>query len=299
MFKRIVCPICSKRYSSIFNAYCPRCHGIDFEIIENVYIVDVEDKFHNEIEEDRTMVASYEYNGKEHVVWEKTTNVNQIYDGRFYTFYIQLQNGDKLKRTYKKEDKKCIQLLEIAKELSKLDKTTRINILNTFSDGVYIYTVEELLNEYNAYTPSIYFDSKLDDFIEMKMEFLQECSYEQFVMYIRKVLLCLLSTIQEGEIFKEHKHVGVQFVQKLDVGLYGFVLSQTKDAVTKKEIRRCLRLKRLYDYKKLAFIFTSSLDKKAYSYIGHDEILLWDLNCIEQCLYQCYEKILAGDLNEN
>ena len=160
-------------------------------------------------------------------------------------------------------------------------------------------TVEELLNEYNAYTPRIYFDSKLDDFIEMKMEFLQECSYEQFVMYIRKVLLCLLSTIQEGEIFKEHKHAYVQFVQKLDVGLYGFVLLQTKDVVTKKEIRRCLRLKRRYDYKKLACIFTSSLDKKAYSYINHDEILLWDLSCIEQCLYQCYEKILAGDLNEN
>ena len=167
MFKKDICPCCLKPYNKRRHEQCPFCYGIDFDQIEEAYISFVEDRFHNEIEKTRTLVASYETGGTIHNHWEITPVIHHIYDGTFYTFYIKFKNGEKIKRILEKKNELCKRLCEIAKDLQAFDTEKRIQIANAFSDGFYMNVVEELALEYNNYEIENYFHEKMEEFIEV------------------------------------------------------------------------------------------------------------------------------------
>lgn len=96
-----ICPLCGNKYFGFAHNRCPNCDGIDYGKIQKVTIVDEEDVYRIETEEEFDIVMTNylsELDGWPH--YETKTIEYEVPNGYIYTFMIIYEGGRREFRKY-------------------------------------------------------------------------------------------------------------------------------------------------------------------------------------------------------
>lgn len=123
------CKYCGRKYNTLSNKPCPSCDGIDFKNIETVDIIDCEETYRIETEEEFDPVMTNfltEQDGWQH--YETKTVEYEVFNGLEYTFLIYYCNGTHETRVYHESSDFAQRLISISE-----NKSLKKNVADAFT----------------------------------------------------------------------------------------------------------------------------------------------------------------------